>query len=210
VRMEPDIDCTGLRCPEPVLRTKKMIESECGPFTVLVDNDSARDNVLRFAKTAGCAVEAEDRQGGWLLSVVPQADASPRPSTPGGEVEAAPAVECASQAGTGKVFYITSDEIGKGEPELGRTLMKMFLYAAAESDAPPSALIFLNSGIKLVTENDETAAHVAKLEAAGADVLVCGTCLDYYGLKDELKAGRVSNMYEIQATIVGAGLLVSI
>lgn len=198
--MEADLDCTGLKCPEPVLRTRKIIESECGPFTVLVDNDTARDNVLRFARSTGCGVEATDCEGGWLVSVVP-GEAVP---------QATPEAVCAPRAGTGRVVLISSDEIGKGEAELGRTLMKMFLYAATESETPPSALVFLNSGVKLVTENEETAAHVAKLEEGGALVLVCGTCLDYYGLKDKLKTGRVSNMYEIQATMIGADLLVSL
>ena len=198
--MEADLDCTGLKCPEPVLRTRKIIESECGPFTVLVDNDTARDNVLRFARSTGCGVEATDCEGGWLVSVVP------------GETvpQATPEAVCAPRAGTGRVVLISSDEIGKGEAELGRTLMKMFLYAATESETPPSALVFLNSGVKVVTENEETAAQVAKLEEGGALVLVCGTCLDYYGLKDKLKTGRVSNMYEIQATMIGADLLVSL
>jgi selenium metabolism protein YedF len=201
MRMGPEIDCTGMKCPEPVLRTRKMIESGCGPFTVLVDNDTARDNVLRFAKTRGCAAEAADCSGGWSVSVDPGA---------GVQAQAEAGAECRTTVTTGRVFFITSDELGKGDPELGAALMKMFLYAATESDSPPSALVFLNSGVKLVTENDEAAGHVAKLEKAGADVLVCGTCLDYYGLKDKLKAGRVSNMYEIQATIVGAEVLVSL
>jgi selenium metabolism protein YedF len=100
--------------------------------------------------------------------------------------------------------------MGRGEPELSSTLMKMFLYTTAESDEPPAKIIFINSGVRLVTENDEAAAHVRRLAAAGTDVLVCGTCLDYYGLTDSLQVGRVSNMYEIQAALVGAGLLVSL
>jgi len=88
--------------------------------------------------------------------------------------------------------------------------MKMFLYAYAERKEPPATVALVNAGVKLVTEDEETAAHVRKLEQQGAEVLVCGTCLDYYGLTGKLQAGRVGNMYEIQSALVGAGRLVSL
>ena len=199
--MKPDIDCSGVRCPEPVLRTRRMLDSGSGPFTVFVDNETARDNVLRFSRTAGCRAEARQAEGGYLISVEP----GDKAAVAGSGSEQA---QCGPSAG--RVIFIASDQVGTGDPELGRTLMKMFLYAAAESETTPSAIIFLNSGVRLVTEDDETAAHVARLEEAGAEVLVCGTCLDFYGLKEKLKAGHVSNMYDIHATMVGADLLVSL
>lgn len=88
--------------------------------------------------------------------------------------------------------------------------MKMFLYALTEGDEVPSTIVFANSGVRLVTENEETIAHVKSLEDSGAQVLVCGTCLDFYGLAESLKAGRVSNMYDIQQALIGASLLVSL
>jgi selenium metabolism protein YedF len=179
-----------------------MLDSGSGSFTVFVDNVTARDNVLRFSRTAGSRADATKAEGGYLVTI-----------EPGEKAAAGPAVAempmCGPATGN-RVIFIGSDQVGTGDAELGGTLMKMFLYTAAESEAPPAALIFMNSGVRLVTENDEAAAHVARLEEAGADVLVCGTCLDYYGLTDRLKAGHVSNMYDIQATMVGAGLLVSL
>jgi selenium metabolism protein YedF len=201
--MQVDIDCTGLLCPEPVLRTKRFLESATGPFTVQVDNETARDNVSRFARTSGCEVGIVESDGKYQVTVTPPGDVrkSEQP-----EVDKA----WCPPVGKKTVLFISSDEVGKGERELGQTLMKMFLYTATESETPPSALIFINSGVRLVTENEETAAHVRKLEDGGAEVLVCGTCLDYYGLKEMLKAGRVSNMYDIQSAMIGADLLVSL
>ncbi|HEY5526900.1 MAG TPA: sulfurtransferase-like selenium metabolism protein YedF [Candidatus Anoxymicrobiaceae bacterium] len=201
--MEVDIDCTGLLCPEPVLRTKKHLESAPGPFTVQVDNETARDNVSRFARTSGCEVSVLESDGKYQLTVTPPGDTR-QADLPEVEEAWCPPVEKKT------VLFISTDEVGKGERELGQTLMKMFLYTATESEIPPSTLIFINSGVRLVTENEETAAHVKKLEEAGAEVMVCGTCLDYYGLKEVLKAGRVSNMYDIQSAMIGADLLVSI
>jgi selenium metabolism protein YedF len=196
LNVEPEIDARGLKCPEPVIRTKRMIESACGPFTVLVDNPTARDNVQRFAHKADCDVRVSEHQDGFLLEVTPGTSPSEAPAAVGG--------------GSEKVIFISADEIGKGDPELGRTLMKMFLYALTEGEEVPSTIVFANSGVRLVTENEETVAHVKSLEESGARVLVCGTCLDFYGLTGSLKAGRVSNMYDIQQALIGASLLVSL
>ena len=206
--MDADIDCTGLNCPEPVIRTKRMIESACGPFTVLVDNPTARDNVTRFATKVNCDVRVSEQEGGYLLEVNPSPSASQAPTV--ASEASSPKAEAAAPAAREKVIFITADEIGKGDPDLGRTLMKMFLYTLTEGDEVPATMVFANRGVLLVTENEETAAHVRSLEESGARVLVCGTCLDFYGLAGSLKAGRVSNMYDIQQALIGADLLVSL
>jgi selenium metabolism protein YedF len=194
-----DIDCRGLKCPEPVLKTRKALAEGAGSFTVLVDNESARDNVSRFARTSACEVEVTEVDGGFLVAVTPGAGEAPQGS---GEVP----VVC--DTATTTVIFVSSDEIGSGERELGTTLMKSFIYAAVEADAPPSSMVFMNSGVRLVTENEETIVNLMKLADRGVDILVCGTCLDYYKLKESLKVGRVSNMYEIQSELISAARLV--
>lgn len=201
-----DIDCTGLKCPEPVMRTRRALESAGAPFTVLVDNETARDNVNRFAGSSGCAVEARPVPGGFLLTVTPGIDGRVEAAAPLGEPGSRPR----DPAGAGTVLLVSSDTLGGGERELGMNLMRSFLYAASEAEITPSAVVFLNSGVRLVTEDEQSAGHVSRLEERGAEVITCGTCLDYYGLKNDLKAGRVGNMYEIQELLIGAGKLVSI
>ena len=49
---------------------------------------------------------------------------------------------------------------------------------------------------------------IQTLIANGADVMTCGTCLKHYGLTDRLRAGRITNMYEIAETMTGAEKLV--
>jgi selenium metabolism protein YedF len=198
-----DIDCSGLACPGPVLETRKHLEGASAPFTVLVDNLTARDNVSKFARSSGCVVGVTEEAGGYLLTVTPPAGLESS-ELPG--VEATACVPGVRK----KVVVISSDEIGTGERELGTTLMKMFLYTATHGAEHLSTVIFINTGVRLLTENEETAAHVIELEKAGTEVLACGTCLDYYGLKDALRAGRASNMYEIQSAMLGADLLVSL
>jgi len=198
---DADIDCRGLKCPEPVLKTRKALAEVTGNFTVLVDNETARDNVSRFARTSGCRVEVSDTDGGFLIAITPAAGNA---ECSGDEVP----IGCDSVTGT--VIFISSDEIGTGEHELGATLMKSFIYAAAEADDSLSTMIFMNSGVRLVTEKDETVANLSRIADRGVDILVCGTCLDYYGLTERLKVGRVSNMYEIQSALISAPKLVCI
>jgi selenium metabolism protein YedF len=190
-----DIDSRGLKCPEPVLKTRKALADGMENFTVLVDNETARDNVCRFARTSGCDIAVTETDEGFIIAISPGAERA-TPTEP--EV----AVSCDSLAGT--VIFVSSDEIGTGGRELGTTLMKSFIYATAEADVQPSSMIFMNSGVRLVTENDETVENLIKLADRGVDILVCGTCLDFYKLKDGLKVGRVSNMYEIQSALISA------
>lgn len=197
--MEIEIDARGLECPKPVVMAKEALENATGAFTVLVDNETARDNVTRFARSSGCEVEVKENESGFLISITPviasEVDTGQLSSfTPG----------------TGTVLFINTAEIGGGDRELGARLMKMFLYAYAEREEPPAAVALMNAGVKLVTEDEETSAHIRKLEEQGAEVLVCGTCLDFYGLTEKLRVGRVSNMYEIQSILVGADRLVSL
>jgi len=198
--MEFDIDARGLACPGPVIETKQALTGGGGPFVILVDNPAARDNVSRFAANSGCGVEVAEHPDGFLVRVTPGDEAAMK-------AEGAPAT-CPGPS-VNKVLFIGADVVGRGDPELGAVLAKAFLYACTENDDRPSTIVFMNSGVKLATENDETASHVKKLEDEGTEVLVCGTCLDFYGLKDKLKAGRVSNMYEIQSRLLGADLFVS-
>ena len=196
-----DIDCSGLTCPIPVIKTRERIAEGGSAFSVLVDNDAACENVSRFAENSGCSVEVSGVEGGFIVRVTPGEKAA--------EAAEPLPVTCQVPAGD-KVIFIGSDELGRGERELGTALAKAFLYACTENEDRPSKMVFMNSGVRLVTENDETVAHVKQLEDGGVEIVVCGTCLDFYGLKEDLQVGRVSNMYEIQSILIGAGHLVSL
>jgi selenium metabolism protein YedF len=198
---EVDVDCRGLKCPEPVLKTRKALADGMESFNVLVDNEAARDNVSRFARTSGCDVEVTETDEGFIIALSPGVGKTQRTSDES-------VISCDTLPGT--VIFISSDEIGTGERELGAALMKSFIYAASEAEDLPSGLVFMNSGVRLVTENDEAIENLKKLADRGVNILVCGTCLDFYKLKNNLKVGRVSNMYEIQSALMSAPRLVCI
>lgn len=102
------------------------------------------------------------------------------------------------------VVLIANDEIGAGSSELGKILMRSFLKTLKEVGPRPQRMIFLNAGVRLVTEGSDLLDDLAALQGMGIDLAVCGTCLDYFHLKEKVKVGRVSNMTEIASSLLGA------
>jgi selenium metabolism protein YedF len=106
------------------------------------------------------------------------------------------------------VLLITADQMGMGSEELGRTLMKAFINTLIETTPKPGMIIFMNSAVKLAIEGSPVLESLDKLEKEGVNILVCGTCLNYFELKDKLKKGKISNMYEIVEVMLKAGQLI--
>jgi selenium metabolism protein YedF len=196
--MSEIIDARGLTCPQPVMRTRDALESGAEEVEVLVDNAAARENVSRFASSRGCQVRVEEEPGSYriILSGCPEARGKTQPAE----------VICSD---TRNLVVLSTDAIGKDE-ELGRILMKAFLNTICEGERIPWRLVLLNRAVLLALEDAETREAVANIESAGVEVLVCGTCLDYFNAKERLAAGRVSNMYEIVETMLMASNSVTI
>jgi selenium metabolism protein YedF len=185
------IDARGLACPGPVLRTKKALEENPRPIRVLVDNSTARDNVSRFARSRGCKVAISDEDYGFCIEITPSCEA-------------------AEPTARSSVIVISGDFMGKGEEQLGRLLMKAFLNALAEGSTTPDKILLFNTGVKLAAGEAETAENLKRLEEMGTEILVCGTCLDYFNLKDKLLVGKVSNMFEILSSMQEAESCIAI
>lgn len=194
------VDCRGLACPEPVLRVKQALDALAeGVVTVRVDASSSRDNVRRFAESQGATVRVEEEPGGgWLLTVA-KGFACPA---------AEPAVSPAPPA-AGTAILVTADRIGP-EPELGRILLRAFLGTLGKAPVLPARLVFLNRGVLLTTDGSEDLDVLRELEAAGTEILSCGTCLDFFGRRDALRVGRVSNMYETVETLTSGHRVVTV
>ncbi|MFH1135268.1 MAG: sulfurtransferase-like selenium metabolism protein YedF [Pseudomonadota bacterium] len=197
-----EIDCRGLACPQPVLKTKDALdEIREGRISVLVDNQAARENVGRFAKSQGCAVEVREDNGLFTLAITK------------GTAESAARDERKSpaprDAAPSLVVGISNRFMGQGADELGRLLMKAFIKSLPDATIKPRAVVFYNSGVYLTCEGSENIEAIQALENSGVRVFSCGTCLDYFGLKDKLAVGLVTNMYEIIETLSGADRIVS-
>jgi len=174
------VDARGLTCPQPVILTKKVMDrGEAERITTLVDNTAALENVSKLAQSQGYAVEVEDREGTYYIHMTK----AKQSETALGEEERQVTI------------LVKSNRFGVGADELGEVLMKSFLYALTELESSISHLIFMNSGVFMTTEGSPVLEHLQALAAKGVQILSCGTCLDYYQLKDKLKVGEVTNMY---------------
>lgn len=181
--MENQLDVRGMECPQPVILTKKELEkADVTAVVTIVDNEVARDNVVRFAKNANYEVEVEQKDEDYYIRICK---------------EMTPEMETTLQTSSELVYLVLGDKLGRGEDELGSILMRSFFYSLAESEIKPGTLIFMNSGVNLVSEGSPVLTELMALEKNGTEILACGTCLDYYKLKEKLCVGSVSNMYAI-------------
>lgn len=192
--MVKEIDARGLSCPQPVVQTKKEIESGAAELVVLVDNKTACQNVTRFAISAGFKVDEEKAGDDYELHLT----------------KGSPVSECESVAAKSSLIFIDSEIIGRGSEELGATLMKTFLHTLTESPEQPAKIVFMNSGVKLAAEGSESIADLKELADKGVEILACGTCLDYFGLKEKVAVGKVSNMYEILSSFLQAEKVITL
>jgi len=181
--MNQFVDALGKACPMPVILAKKEIDAGNTSFVVAVDNEVAVQNLQRLAESQGYQVQVQTKDGNFHVSFT-------------GEGASA---ACCEETAKPKnwALFVGKDFIGDGSEELGTSLMTMFFYTLAESNDAPRYVLFMNSGVKLPVENDQVVEHLKTLQEKGSEILVCGTCLKFFGIADNLKIGTVSNMYDI-------------
>ena len=203
--MEKTLDCMGMACPLPVINAKKAIESfaEDGTLHVKVDNDTAVQNLTRLGEHNGFRVlSVQNGEKEYTVTIEVKAAAGKSAQVP------AEAVSCAIPAKGGKVVILSANTMGSGDEALGKKLMKAFIFALTSQDDVPEKVICYNSGAFLTTEDPDTIKDLKSLEEAGATIMTCGTCLDFYGLKEKLQVGIVSNMYDIVEAQMNASLII--
>ena len=195
------VNAMGDNCPIPVIKTKKAMAALTGPETieVLVDNEIAVQNVTKMASGSGGKVTSE-KLGDAKFKVTIEMEGAPA-------ADGAEAV-CAPDARDNTVVVVSSDRMGSGNDELGKVLIKGFIFAVTQLDTLPKTMLFYNGGATLTTEGSDSLEDLKSLEAQGVEIMTCGTCLDYYGLKDKLAVGTVTNMYSIVETMAKAGRIV--
>src|SRR4030067_2670447 len=180
------VDCRGLACPQPVMTTKKALDQlKEGELLVIVDNAVSCSNVERFAQSQGCSVEVEQRGKDFSLRI--RKERGRQETEPPQEKEKVKKV----------VVYINSHLMGGGDEALGSFLMKAFLKTLLDLETKPNRLILINSGVQLASEGSKVLYSLIALSEKGVEILSCGSCLDFYGLKGNVKGGVVSNMVEI-------------
>jgi selenium metabolism protein YedF len=193
------VDCRGLACPQPVLSTKDALAGATSPLVVIVDNEGSATNVQRFAESQGARVTVSRDGADYHLAI------EPGDGVAGGEE---PPIVCTTSPRGQQVVYVASAQMGRGDDELGDVLMAAFLDTLSQFRGEVSHAIFVNAGARLAVEGSPVLEQLRQLEEVGVEVLVCGTCLNHFGIADRLAVGSVSNMYAIIETLAGAGRII--
>ena len=183
--MNKKLNCMGMACPLPVVEAKKAIdEMEDGLLEIEVDNETCVQNLRRLAAKYDFTVASESISDKEFLVKM--------------EVKKDHALKGKQEDSCTVVF--SSDKMGEGDEELGKNLMKSFVFALSNVDPLPTAMVFYNRGAYLTSEDSPVLADLKNLEKAGVKIMTCGLCADYYKIKEKLGVGIISNMYEIVET----------
>ena len=195
------INAVGDQCPVPVVKATKALKEfkEAGTLEVQVDNEIAIQNLTRLANSKNLKPSSE-KLGEELYKITMQVE---------GPVEVSEAdINCAVDNRGDFVVAIDTDIMGRGSDELGKTLMKGFIFALSQLETLPKTILFYNGGAKLTTEGSVSVEDLKNMEAQGVEILTCGTCLNFYGLTDKLAVGGVTNMYTIVEKLASAGKVI--
>ena len=197
------VNAMGDACPIPVVKTKNAIKELGGAGVVetLVDNEIAVQNLTKMATSGGYQVKSEKLSEAQFKVTVTVGEGAQAPEV-GGEVCIVPADQ------KNIVAVVSSDCMGSGSDELGKQLMKGFIYALSQQDVLPKTILFYNGGAKMSSEGSPALEDLKSMEAQGVEILTCGTCLNYYGLEGKLQVGQVTNMYVIVEKMTKADLIV--
>ena len=209
------VNAMGDACPIPVIKTRKAIGElgGSGQIEVLVDNETAVRNVTKMAESSGAAVAAEKLgEGKYRVNITVGAGTEDGAGPEEGKDQITEEKGCECGADTADhshtVVVVPSDKMGDGDDELGHILMKSFLFAVTQLDELPEKMVFYNGGAKLTVEDSPALEDLKSLEEQGVEIMTCGTCLDFYGIKDKLAVGTVTNMYSIVETMQQAGRVI--
>ena len=188
------VNAIGDACPIPVIKTLHALQDLNGAGTVqtLVDNEIAVQNLTRLAESKGCSITTEKRSDKEFCVTITTENSI-------GKAEADEQIACTVPAAQKKtVVVISADHMGEGDEELGRILMKGFIFALTQQE---------HGGARLTCEDSASLEDLKNLASLGVEILTCGTCLNHYGLTDKLAVGDVTNMYVITEKQMQADLI---
>jgi selenium metabolism protein YedF len=208
--MTEQIDLRGLTCPEPVIRTKKLFDNPATTAVqALVDDDVCVNNLQRLARSLKAEFEVEDRKGYFsvslqrghktLTSAEPPQHKHPQPIAAG--VSTVPGA-------VGTVVLLAKDHLGEGDPEFSRTLINLFLQTMFESGHRPRAILLMNTGVKLMAKDSPALKVLNDFKNADVEVLACGLCVDFYGVKNDVPKEQITNMFAICEFMMAADKII--
>jgi len=186
------IDCKGMICPMPLIETRKAIrESAIGEdLQVIVDNETSFNNVSHFLNDNGYVFNYTKDGSAYSISFkINKIDSK--------KEEVKPIIENKTNKHKNHIIVLNSNKMGTGDDDLGRLLMKGYLNTIDQLDVLPLEIICYNSGVTLAEKGTDSAQTLKKIENQGVKITLCGTCVDFFGLKEKLEVGTISNMLYI-------------
>jgi selenium metabolism protein YedF len=200
------IDARGLKCPMPLILTKRaLLEIQQDEnLEILIDNETSLANVSRFLKDHGMRMSNVQEGGVYRMTVRKAGDGSRELGVWSRELGVEEYCEVSKEEAGDYVVCVQKNIQGDGADEMGARLAQLFINTLPDLDRKPSAMVFLNSSVFFTLKDSPVLEPLRKLEEVGVQILVCGTCLDVFQKKDELAVGLVSNMYEILDRMVKA------
>lgn len=197
--MRKEIDARGMACPKPVIMTKKELDNiKEGYITTIVDNEVAKENVSKLAISLGLSFTVDKTKENEYYIHINKGDVKEEINV------------CIPDTFKDLTIGISSDKMGKGDEDLGKILMKSFIYTVKETSPFPASIVFYNSGVFLTCEGSEVLDDLKALAKEGVELISCGTCLDFYNIKDKLAVGSISNMYSIYEKMGNANNTITI
>jgi selenium metabolism protein YedF len=191
------LDCRTLACPEPVLRTRALLsEGDSNDFTILVDNAAACENVCRFLQNKGIqtSMRHDEQAKEWRIETQRSTAQAPCPVQ---QEQAVPQAQAAAKT----LVFISTETLGRGDDALGSKLMGNFLATLPELGARLWRIVLVNGGVKLTATQGKCLESLQALAAAGVSILVCGACLEHYGLSAAKQVGETTNMLDIVTSL---------
>ncbi|HUS87159.1 MAG TPA: sulfurtransferase-like selenium metabolism protein YedF [Bacteroidales bacterium] len=201
------IDTKGMKCPQPLVMARKTLkEIEEGEiFELITDNDASRNNLKRFLADNNTPFELSSNAGihSFKITKVSGIFSS---GAPGDYCEAP--TQKTEHTKADYVVVFDSETMGSGNEDLGMILTKSFLTSLGEAAKLPAAILFYNSGVKLALKDSLVLREVSDLQEKGVKILLCGTCLNFYNIKNDIAVGLISNMLEITEIMATASKII--
>ncbi|MGG5318642.1 sulfurtransferase-like selenium metabolism protein YedF [Enterococcus sp. AZ072] len=182
------IDAIGKACPLPVIETKKALK-EHEAVETLVDNEIATQNLKKMADQLGYIYQMEPDKDNYRVKI----------SKGNGDAVDTEEIKESPEIVTNEDYIVVVDTniMGRGSDELGKNLLKMFIYSITEQDVLPKQIIFYNGGVSLVTEGSDSLEDLQALADQDVEIYACGACLNFFELTEKVAIGEITNMYRI-------------
>ena len=196
------LDTKGLLCPKPLILLKEtLLGLEPGEeLRVETDNETSKKNLISYLKDQGVEPEVTSAGAVFTLSLkVPEQDLS----------LTSPAAYCSSDLSGDYVVCIKGELMGHGDPDLGKILMETFVENLKVQEQLPTHIVLYNGGVKLALKSSPVCSSLAELEELGTRIMLCGTCVDHYGIQMDIGVGMISNMVVLTETLASAGHVIT-